>query len=168
MDFPFGGVDLADLTLLDLPFTGFPLLEVYTGPMAVGQTQWYHVGAGAPPILVCLSWDRDVWCHVGVGAPPILVCFSRDRDVWSCLVPYWGRCTTHWEVHWGCAFLDPWPSGDFGDARRPARGRVLQAPERGAPGPLRAALRLRRGPQGRGGGAGAGGGGCARLGPLDS
>ena len=28
--------------------------------MAVGQNQWYHCGAGAPPILVCFSGDWDV------------------------------------------------------------------------------------------------------------
>ena len=28
--------------------------------MAVGQNQWYHVGVGAPPILVDVSGDWDV------------------------------------------------------------------------------------------------------------
>ena len=28
--------------------------------MAVGQNQWYHFGAGAPPILVHFSGDWDV------------------------------------------------------------------------------------------------------------
>ena len=32
--------------------------------MAVGQNQWYHVGVGAPPILVYFSGDWDVhWGH---------------------------------------------------------------------------------------------------------
>ena len=33
--------------------------------MAVGQNQWYHFGAGAPPILVYFSGDWDV--HWGYG-----------------------------------------------------------------------------------------------------
>ena len=33
--------------------------------MAVGQNQWCHFGAGAPPILVYFSWDWDV--HGGYG-----------------------------------------------------------------------------------------------------
>ena len=30
------------------------------GDVAVGRNQWYHFGAGAPPILVYFSWDWDV------------------------------------------------------------------------------------------------------------
>ena len=34
---------------------------------AVGQNQWYHLGVGAPPILVYFSWDWDVhWGLTGV------------------------------------------------------------------------------------------------------
>ena len=34
--------------------------------MAVGQNQWYHVGVGAPPILVYFSGDWDVHWEYGV------------------------------------------------------------------------------------------------------
>ena len=33
--------------------------------MAVGQSQWYHFGVGAPPILVYFSGDWDA--HWGCG-----------------------------------------------------------------------------------------------------
>ena len=42
------------------------------GHVAVGQHQWYHLGVGAPPILVYFSGDWDV--HWGV----------RDLDPWPC------------------------------------------------------------------------------------
>ena len=46
--------------------------------MALGQNQWYHVGIGAPPILIYFSGDWDVhWGygvlthgHVGLGTRP--------------------------------------------------------------------------------------------------
>ena len=34
--------------------------------MAVGQNQWYHFGAGAPPILVYFSEDWDVYWGYGL------------------------------------------------------------------------------------------------------
>ena len=46
--------------------------------MAVGQNQCYHVGVGAPPILVYFSgdwdvflkvWDFDPWLHVHTTQP---------------------------------------------------------------------------------------------------
>ena len=34
--------------------------------MAVGQNQWYHVGVGAPPVLVYFSGHWDVHCGYGL------------------------------------------------------------------------------------------------------
>ena len=36
------------------------LFPVWFWEKAVGQNQWYHVGVGAPPILVYFSGDWDV------------------------------------------------------------------------------------------------------------
>ena len=44
------------------------------GTLALGQSQWYHFGVGAPPILVYISWDWDV--HWG---------YDLDFDPW----PHW-------------------------------------------------------------------------------
>ena len=38
--------------------------------MAVGQNQWYHVGIGALPNLVCFSGDWDVHWGYDLGFDP--------------------------------------------------------------------------------------------------
>ena len=43
-----------------------PIFAVCQVSVAVGQNQWYHVGVGAPPILVYFSGDRDVQWGYGI------------------------------------------------------------------------------------------------------
>ena len=44
-----------------------PLCGILPGNMAVGQTQWYHFGVGAPAILVYFSRDWDVHWGYDLG-----------------------------------------------------------------------------------------------------
>ena len=45
-----------------------------SGHVAVGQNQWYHVGVGAPPILVYFSGDWDVHWEYFNPWPCLLGC----------------------------------------------------------------------------------------------
>ena len=65
---------------------------------------------------------QNQWYHVGVGAPPLLVCFSGDWDVhWGYGVLTHGRCLPGWVglgfgmFFWGCrVWAEPVGGGGFG------------------------------------------------------
>ena len=60
--------------------------------MAVGQTQWYHFGVSAPPILVYFSGDWDVhrgyglWTHGHMLEDIRFWDQNPKRDAWMFLV----------------------------------------------------------------------------------
>ena len=61
---PPNGTALRAAAGVSLPEPRDASSSIESGDLAVGQNPWYHVGAGAPPILVYFSGDWDVhWVY---------------------------------------------------------------------------------------------------------
>ena len=81
------------LQVLPSPAHAWPVLSI-ASLMAVGQSQWYHFGVGAPPILVYFSGDWDVYWGYGILTHSLMILGRGRCGAWWAFVSQVAR-TAH-------------------------------------------------------------------------